>query len=280
MIRAWIPSNGVRSRRAIVSMSTSYSRQFSSPPVSCRYSRCRPSRAQAKNRIPRSVSSVTTFAPSQSTPSAPTGATHTLSTPSCGAIQASWLPSGEMCGLTRSGLPKSTSRGMRSTMPQCLSHSRPCSLRPGRWHIGPVLGGPTAHRPSRLLPGEPVRGRGAGVVVDVLLLLVFLQARGAELTADAGLAETAPLGLRQVRVVVVDPHRAVAQRAGHPFGLARVGGPHRAGQAVGGVVAEPDGLLLGAEPLDRHHRAEHLILHDRHVAAAPGEHCGPQEEPF
>ena len=81
------------------------------------YSRCLPSQAQAKNRTPRSVSSVTAFAPSQSTPEAPTGATHTLSTPSRGAIQASWLPSGEMCGLTRSGLPNSTSRGMRSTMP-------------------------------------------------------------------------------------------------------------------------------------------------------------------
>src|SRR6516164_8403140 len=67
-------------------------------------------------------------------------------------------------------------------------------------------------------PGEPVRGRGAHVVIDVLLLLVFLQAGGAELTADARLAEAAPLGLRQVGVIVVDPHRAVAQRGGHPFG--------------------------------------------------------------
>ena len=35
MIVAWIPSNGVRSRRASDSGSTSYSRQFSSPPTSC-----------------------------------------------------------------------------------------------------------------------------------------------------------------------------------------------------------------------------------------------------
>ena len=82
MIRAWMPSNGVRSRRAVVSMSTSYSRQFSSPPVSCRYSRCLPSLAQANTRTPRSASSVTTFADGQSTPEGVTGATHTFSTPS------------------------------------------------------------------------------------------------------------------------------------------------------------------------------------------------------
>src|SRR5690242_1951385 len=266
MIRAWMPSNGVRSRRAIVSMSTSYSRQFSSPPVSCMYSRCLPSHAQAKNRIPRSASSVTAFAPSHSTPSALTGATHTLSTPSRGAIQASWRPSGEMCGLMRSGLPKSTSRGMRSAMPNAYHTAG---------HVSPRGAGA---QPMANLAGEPVRRGGRGVVVDVLFLLVLLQPGGPELAADARLAEAAPLGLRQVRMVVVDPHRAVAECAGHPFGLARIGGPHRARQAVAGVVAEPDGLLLGAEPLDRHYRAEHLLLHHRHLPTAPGEHRGPQEE--
>ena len=79
--------------------------------------------------MPRSVSSVTTVAASQSTPEAPEapmGATQTFSTPSRGAIQASWLPSGEICGLTRSGLPKSTSRGMSSAMLTCLSHGWRC----------------------------------------------------------------------------------------------------------------------------------------------------------
>src|SRR5215472_3398091 len=100
------PSNGVRSRRCIVSRSTSCSRQFSSPPVSCRYSRCRASCAHANIRMPRSVSSVTTRAAAQSTPvSGLAGATQTLSTPSCGAIHASRVPSGEMCGLTGWGWP-------------------------------------------------------------------------------------------------------------------------------------------------------------------------------
>ena len=109
-------SNGVRSRRCMVSVSTSCSRQFSSPPVSCRYSRCWPSCAQANMRMPRSVSSVITRAAGQSTPSPPIGATQTFSTPSCGAIQASRVPSGDSCGLMRSGFPNRTRRGMSSAM--------------------------------------------------------------------------------------------------------------------------------------------------------------------
>src|SRR5579862_7115471 len=59
--------------------------------------------------MPRSRSSVTTSASLRS----PRGATQTLRTPWRGAIQARRLPSGEMRGLMRSGLPKSTCRGMR-----------------------------------------------------------------------------------------------------------------------------------------------------------------------
>src|ERR1700749_4916489 len=136
----------------------------------------------------------------------------------------------------RSGLPKSTSQGMRSTLPNAYQTPAPAP-------------------PDRPLAGEPARGSRARVVVNVLFLLVLLQPGRTELAADARLAEAAPLGLRQVGGVVVDPHRAVAERPGPPFGLARVRGPHRPGQAVRSVIAEPDGLLLGAEPLDRHHRA-------------------------
>src|SRR5580658_3090409 len=187
MTRAWMSSNGVRSRLAPsapagASRSTSYSRQFSSPPVSCRYSRCLPSLAQANIRMPRSASSVTTVAASQSTPEVPIGATQTLRTPSCGAIHASRVPSGEMWGLTRSGLPNSTLRGMRSTMGTCLPHGPEHPNRSAAWFAAG-------------LPGEPAGGGRVGVVVDVLLLGVLLQARGPELAADAGLAETAPLRL-------------------------------------------------------------------------------------
>src|SRR5260370_40924337 len=66
--------------------------------------------------MPRSVSPVTTRAESQSTPSAPTGAVQTLSTPSRGAIHARLVPFGEIRGLTRSGFPKRTRLGMSSAM--------------------------------------------------------------------------------------------------------------------------------------------------------------------
>src|SRR5579863_5436778 len=115
--------------------------------------------------MPRSVSLVTTRAASQSTPEAPIGATQTLSTPSFGAIQASRVPSGEMCGLTRSGLPNSTLRGMRSTMPNAYHTG-------GNRRTGRQPGSPRAY-----LHREPARGSRVGVVVDVLALLVLIQAR-------------------------------------------------------------------------------------------------------
>src|ERR1700761_6822244 len=55
----------------------------------------------------------------------------TFSTPLCGAIQASRLPSGDSRGATRSGLPKRTWRGMRTTM-AVPNHDRMTSAQPGR----------------------------------------------------------------------------------------------------------------------------------------------------
>src|ERR1700722_10174097 len=150
MIVAWILSNGVRSRRSSESTATSYSRQFSSPPASCTYSRWRPSLAQLKVRIPRSVSAVITRAAAQSTPEPSTpesgsarariGAIHTFSTPSLGAIHASDPPSGEIRGWIRSGLPKSTLRGMRATMKHAYHTRRPDSaVTPGNPGHGRAL---------------------------------------------------------------------------------------------------------------------------------------------
>ena len=61
-------------------------------------------------------------------------------------------------------------------------------------------------------PNQPRRA-GRRVLPDVLGLAVLVEAARPELAADARLLEAAPLGLRQVRVVVVDPDRAVAQPA-------------------------------------------------------------------
>src|SRR5579862_5914082 len=184
MSRTWTPSNGVRSRRSIVSRSTSYSRQFSSPPVSCTYSRCLPSLAQVYARMPRSRSSVTTAAASQSTPepsgasAARIGATQTLSTPSRGAIQAIRVPSGEMFGLMRSGLPKSTLRGMSSTMTSCLPHH---------------LKHPELPRVAGPQPGEVIGDRAVRVVGG---LVARVLAEPADVEADplAGSGRTGALG--------------------------------------------------------------------------------------
>src|SRR5215469_2013661 len=95
--------------------------------------------------MPRSVSSVMTRAASQLTPCcALIGASQTFSTPPCGAIQASWVPSGDSRGLTRSGLPNSTVRGMSSAMGLCLSCRRD-RCEPPRGHGGPTGSSGLAH---------------------------------------------------------------------------------------------------------------------------------------
>ena len=62
-------------------------------------------------------------------------------------------------------------------------------------------------------------------------------------------------------MVVVDPHRAVAQTTGHAVGRSGIRGPHRSGQAVLRVIGGLDGLGLGGERLDRDDGAEALLDH-------------------
>src|SRR5262245_58472804 len=115
---------------------------------------------------------------------------------------------------------------------------------------------------------EPALLGGAHVVPDVLGLAVLGEAVLAELAADAGLLVAAPLGLGDVGVVVVDPDRAHPQPRRHPLCLAGVLGPHRTGKAVDAVVGDGDGLVLVGEGLDGEHRAEGLLLGDRHATGA------------
>ena len=61
--------------------------------------------------MPRAVSSVTALPADGSL----AGATQTFITPSTGAIQLRYLPSGLICTPARSGLPNSASRGISST---------------------------------------------------------------------------------------------------------------------------------------------------------------------
>src|SRR5215468_6550072 len=120
-------------------------------------------------RMPRSVSSVTTRAAAQSTPSGPTGAVHTLSTPSCGAIHASVLASGLMRGLMRSGFPKRTRRGMSSAMGSCLPRAAVSSVPPAFCTIGavaPAPPGPPDPAPALPPPGALVIRGGYVLTMD------------------------------------------------------------------------------------------------------------------
>ena len=74
---------------------------------------------------------------------------------------------------------------------------------------------------SGVQPPNQRCGAGSDVLPDVLGLAVLVQAGRAQLPADAGLLEAAPLRLRHVGVVVVDPDRAVRAAARRPAGPCR-----------------------------------------------------------
>jgi hypothetical protein len=60
--------------------------------------------------------------------------------------------------------------------------------------------------------------------------------------------------------VVVDPHRAVAQRMRDPIGARAVVRPHARGQAEYGVVGFLDCLRFSVECLQRDERSEDFLL--------------------
>src|ERR687890_2189672 len=97
------------------------------------------------------------------------------------------------------------------------------------------------------LPREPALLDRPDVVPDVLGLAVLLETRLPELAPDARLLVAAPLGLGDVGVVVVDPHRPHAQAGRDPLAPAGVLSPDRAGEAVDRVVRDPHRLVLVAE---------------------------------
>ena len=112
---------------------------------------------------------------------------------------------------------------------------------------------------------------------DSLRLSVVSQSVLAQLAADTGLLVAAEGQLVVKGVVGVDPDGAGAERARDLDGGVEVLGVHGGGEAVGGVVAELDGLLLGLELSDRADRAEDLLLHDLHVLGDVGEDGGLDE---
>src|SRR5580704_5873866 len=294
MIVAWIPSNGVRSRRSSDSGSTSYSRQFSSPPTSCTYSTCLPSRAQANARMPRSVSSVSGRAAAQSTPgSPPAGATHRFSTPSRGAIQASALPSGEICGLVRSGLPKSTLRGMRSTMRPCLPYERNWRSTGPFWLPAAVLsrGGATPVPPDSL-PGRDPRtprrkaaGRTFWMISELTSRYTLITVSGARTSLSGWLARMGftdiPKAERELAALGItsEDHSLLASsaQAADPdlalAGLAQVA--ERDPGLIGALSADPElrARLCAVLGVSRA-MADHLVRHPGDIAVLRGQEAG------
>src|SRR4051794_22595160 len=215
--------------------------------------------------MPRSASWVSARAASRSTPpaSTTTGATHTLRTPSNGAIQASRDPSGDSLGLVRSGLPKSTLRGMSSTMRIGYSGARAPRLPE---HLACVTGGFRwmSGRRYTVLPVSGIRTSLAGRLARMGL-------------ADVPRAERmlAELGVREGAISPEDEDllAALATAADPDLALSSLG---RIAERDRAILAELRGeasfrerliAALGASAA----LADHLVRHpaDRSVLLSP-----------
>ena len=108
------------------------------------------------------------------------------------------------------------------------------------------------------------QGATGEVDVDLLDLLVFVEAEGTQLAAHAALLVAAPRRFAVGRVVGVDPGDARAQRLDDPHRPGDVAGPDRAGQSVDRVVGDGYGLGFGLEWDDDEHRPEDLLLGHPH----------------
>ena len=109
-----------------------------------------------------------------------------------------------------------------------------------------------------------------------LRLQELLDAVAAELATDPGLL-VAPERRDRVERAAVDVDLAGAHLLRKRDGLVLVAGPHRAGEAVPGVVGDLERLVLVGVLDDRQHRAEDLLLRDRHVGGDIGEDGGAHE---
>src|SRR5215212_7231922 len=115
---------------------------------------------------------------------------------------------------------------------------------------------------------EPVCCCRRQIPPDVFGLAVLRETVMAELTSETGLLVTAPLRLRHVGVIVVDPYRSGVQTGRHSIGFGVIAGPNGTGQAVVGVVRQAKRLFFSRERLDSEHRAKRLVLDDVHLGAA------------
>src|ERR1700730_17884460 len=110
--------------------------------------------------------------------------------------------------------------------------SRPTSRRPTS---------PELPRTSTLMPYPLTAARRQH---DGLVLGVVGQRLGAALPAEPGVLEPAEGPVRVEGARRVDRDRPGPDPRGHRLAALEVGGPHRAGQAVLGVVGQGDRLVL------------------------------------
>src|SRR6202044_3267847 len=114
-------------------------------------------------------------------------------------------------------------------------------------------------------------GAATSAPADGLGLGVLLEALDAVLPPDAAVLVAAVGRVGAVPEAAVDPDGAGADlvRDGHRA-IAR-GGEHAPGQAVLAVVGDRDGVRVVVVADDRDHRAEDLLLRDRHRVVHVGE---------
>ena len=125
--RAWTPSNGVTSTSAPLSGSTTCRCQFSSPPVSCEVDEVAVVRGPGvRSGSPRSRSFETGRGAVAAERRRPTRSGRRRP----GRCGPAGVPSGDDRGASRSGFPKRTSRGIRSTIGRRLYPGAAVGRRP------------------------------------------------------------------------------------------------------------------------------------------------------
>src|SRR4051794_1089754 len=168
-----------------------------------------------------------------------------------------------------------------------LSLPPPQAARPRTSAMAPAASNPRAARRSNLaMPFLLLRGNRPGWVGPnlrrTLLQLHCLDGKKlfdpepSVLAAVAGLLVSAE---RRERVVgaTVDLDLPGAELASDGLGALGIARPHPAGEPVLGVVGDADRVLLVVVGHDRQHRAEDLLLGDRHLGRDLAEDGRPHE---
>src|SRR5574338_836527 len=131
--------------------------------------------------------------------------------------------------------------------------------------------------PSNLFTRSRSCGLSCGLG-DGLGLEVLLEAGPPHLPADSGRLVAAEGHVAAVPDAAVDAHGAGAHPPGHgpgPLGIARVDG---AGEAVGRVVGDADGVVVAVVGDGHEHRAEDLLAGDAGRVVETGDEGGLDEE--